>query len=96
MNPNSIRELKDAGNERTHFNLLFTADRVCYDVRDKVYGIYGAIPEMAHIYPPDYSKPAGGIFTENTAYLVGHKPGAKLYKHFGVRDNCVSTKCCPS
>ncbi|KAI6083982.1 HET-domain-containing protein [Hypoxylon rubiginosum] len=62
-----------------------TAERNCYDKRDKVYAVYGMVPEAQLVYPPDYAKPVKDVMLETTAYMINHEQAPVIWGFFELR-----------
>ncbi|KAH8203871.1 hypothetical protein TruAng_001935 [Truncatella angustata] len=73
--------------------LLDSQHRKCYDVRDKVYALYGMAPEIQKIYPPDYKKCPEQIFQETAVYIFRHEPEgiSKMFEAYEIRYVSLST-----
>lgn len=71
--------------------LYLTSDRQCFDERDKVYALYGILPDAQDAYPPDYSKPITEVMIQTVAYIVnGQNSSCKLWPQFGLRHERLS------
>ncbi len=57
------------GTELLSSLLGMTFERVCTDPRDKIYALYGLLPYMEQVSPPDYNKPARELMHEISSYV---------------------------
>lgn len=62
MTPTLFREQWEDKVSPLLYLLLTTADRACFDPRDKVYALYGMVPAAMKFYPPDYHKEPDLVF----------------------------------
>ncbi|OJJ78151.1 hypothetical protein ASPBRDRAFT_37353 [Aspergillus brasiliensis CBS 101740] len=68
-------------------HLANTRDRQCQDPRDKIYALYGVIPDLQRAYPPDYNKPFEQIALETTTWLIYRTFSTLFYKiTYSARD----------
>lgn len=71
--------------------LYFTVDRRCFDERDKVFALYGMVPAVQDVYPPDYTKPVAEVMLQAVAYIVNVDNDSRgLWPWFGLRDERLS------
>jgi len=74
------------GGEPSHVPLsafiLLTKERVCRDPRDKIYALYGLVPEAQRAWPPDYAKSIDRILLETNAYCVNAEKAHGLLADF--------------
>ncbi|KAI4869753.1 HET-domain-containing protein [Hypoxylon rubiginosum] len=73
-----------------------TAERNCYDKRDKVYALYGMAPAIQQVYPPDYAKPVKDVVLETTAYMINHEQAPVIWAFFELRPDRLSDTSYPS
>ncbi|XXH06113.1 hypothetical protein Hte_012558 [Hypoxylon texense] len=73
-----------------------TAERNCYDKRDKVYALYGMVPAVQQVYPPDYAKPVRDVMLETTAYMINHERAPVIWALFELRPDRLSDMSYPS
>ncbi|RDH36396.1 heterokaryon incompatibility protein-domain-containing protein [Aspergillus welwitschiae] len=67
----SIREGKVFEDPRTpghHFKRTY--HRKCQNPRDRIYGLYGVMPDLQKAFPPDYHKPFKQIALETTIWMI--------------------------
>lgn len=87
----SLPHLRDSRQQSLMNLLYFTADRKCFDERDKIFALYGLLPAAQDAYPPDYTKPIMDVMLQAAAYIVNFEHGsAFLWAWFGMRDGRLS------
>ncbi|KAM0426400.1 hypothetical protein ACHAPT_008446 [Fusarium lateritium] len=60
--------------------LKMTSNRVCQHQHDRIYALYGLMPDLAEACPPDYEKPMQQVLNETIAYLVRREQiGVAMY-----------------
>ncbi|GKZ64909.1 hypothetical protein AnigIFM50267_007065 [Aspergillus niger] len=67
----SIREFgvfEGRRNPGHHF--MRTKHRKCQNPRDRIYGLYGVMPDLQKAFPPDYQKPFEQIALETTIWMI--------------------------
>lgn len=87
----SLPELRN-NHDQTLSDLLFhTANRQCFDERDKIFALYGMLPAAQDVHPPDYTKPITEVMLQAVAYVVNFEhQGYRLWRSFGLRDERLS------
>ncbi|KAI1766154.1 hypothetical protein GGR53DRAFT_487648 [Hypoxylon sp. FL1150] len=73
-----------------------TAERNCYDKKDKVYALYGMVPSVQQVYPPDYAKPVKDVMLETTAYMINHEQAPAIWSFFELRADRLTDTSYPS
>ncbi|KAI0169922.1 HET-domain-containing protein [Hypoxylon sp. FL1284] len=73
-----------------------TAERNCYDKRDKIYALYGMAPDALKACPPDYAKPIRDVVLETTAYLINREKAAVAWAFFELRGDRLADASYPS
>ncbi|KAK4450597.1 hypothetical protein QBC34DRAFT_76634 [Podospora aff. communis PSN243] len=79
LSPTTLRAL-ESGHVATRLTLEPTAWELvnlvyltlasgCLDPRDKVYALYGMVPKIRVLYPPDYDKPMRRVLHEAAAFM---------------------------
>jgi hypothetical protein len=76
--------------------VITTAERQCFDARDKVFALYGMVPAVQEVYPPDYFKPIKTVTLETAAFMVNYERGPIMWSSFGLRDDRLSDTTYPS
>lgn len=78
--------------------LWFTADRQCFHQCDKIYALYGVVPDAQNAYPPDYSRPITQVMLQAAAYMVNiEHTTVRLWPVFGLRhDRLLDSRLYPS
>ncbi|GKZ34350.1 hypothetical protein AbraIFM66950_004581 [Aspergillus brasiliensis] len=61
-------------------HLAKTRDRQCQNPRDKIYALYGVLPELQKAYPPDYNKTIEQIALETTAWLIDETSISRFFR----------------
>lgn len=90
----SLPGLRNAKLESLANLLYLTSDRQCFDERDKVYALYGILPDAQHACPPDYSQPITEVIIQAVAFIVnGQKSSHLLWPKFGLRHERLSDFC---
>ncbi|KAL3261611.1 hypothetical protein ABHI18_003584 [Aspergillus niger] len=70
----SIRDDRLFENRRTPGDhIRRTNHRKCQNPRDRIYGLYGVIPDLQKAFPPDYQKPFEQIALETTIWMIGQE-----------------------
>lgn len=71
--------------------LYMTSDRQCFDERDKVFALYGMLPAVQAMYPPDYTKPITQVMLQSAAYIVNvENTSSQLWRRFELRNGRLS------
>ncbi|KAI1337270.1 HET-domain-containing protein [Xylariaceae sp. FL0016] len=76
--------------------LYATAERECFDPRDKVFALYGMAKDVPKVYKVAYEKPVGLVMKETVAYAMHHERGPFIWASFGLRDERLSDTTYPS
>ncbi|KAK4458385.1 heterokaryon incompatibility protein-domain-containing protein [Cladorrhinum samala] len=74
--------------------MQMTTPRRCLNPRDKVYALYGMVPEAQRAFPVDYNKPVEQVLLETTAFM--NTQGSMPYATFPLRENNISNTLYPS
>ncbi|KAI1404341.1 HET-domain-containing protein [Hypoxylon fuscum] len=96
VSPQKAREDWRNKESPLQFLLGVTAERKCFDMRDKVFALYGMVPAAQEVYAPDYTKPVKDVMLETTAYMVNYERGPIMWSSFGLRDDRLSDTSYPS
>lgn len=96
MTPTLFREQWEDKVSPLLYPLLTTAERACFDPRDKVYAFYGMFPAVVNAYPPDYHKDPDLVFRQTTAFIINHESGASMYRTFRLWDGHLDNMSFPS
>lgn len=75
---------RQVGDRTMGGTLALTAARQCYDPRDKVYGLYGLLPEAREANPVDYGKPTEEVLLKAAVYVINTERSAVLQAEFGL------------
>lgn len=76
--------------------LITTTERQGFDMRDKIFALYGMVPVAREVYPPDYSKPVREVMLETAAFLITYERGPVMWSSFGLREDRLSDTTYPS
>ncbi|KAJ0120498.1 hypothetical protein J7T55_015227 [Diaporthe amygdali] len=79
--------------------LYFTANRQCFVEHDRIFALYGMVPAVQDVYPPDYAKPVPDVMLQAATYIVNFEhQSSYLWSVFGLRDERLSgaSRLCPS
>ncbi|PYI09535.1 HET-domain-containing protein [Aspergillus sclerotiicarbonarius CBS 121057] len=83
----------DNNDSRTLTTLLcLTSVRQCSHPLDRVYALYGMVPQAQQIFPPDYRKSVDQVLVETTAYMINWESPDTAFQAFDLCD----TKSLPS
>ncbi|PWY68478.1 hypothetical protein BO70DRAFT_272771, partial [Aspergillus heteromorphus CBS 117.55] len=76
--------------------LMKTSDRQCGNPLDKIYALYGLVPSIQQMYPPDYKKPLAHVILETTGYIIAHESVRCLFMYYPSREDTLSNRALPS
>jgi hypothetical protein len=96
VSPKRAREPWSNKESPLMYLIITTAERQCFDARDKVFALYGMVPAAQEVYAPDYFKPVETVMLETAAFLVNHERGPIMWSSFGLRDDRLSNAMYPS
>lgn len=94
--PSNARQPWQGNESPLMYLLMSTAERQCFDMRDKIFALYGMVPVAQEVYPPDYSKPVKEVMLETAAFLITHERGPIMWSSFGLREERLSDTTYPS
>lgn len=66
--PSKARESWQGRESPLMYLIAIIAERQCFDMRDKIFGLYGIVPGAQEVYPPDYSRPVKEVMLETAVF----------------------------